>query len=187
MKKELTKIDNDIKNKIILLENKPVLLDVDVANFYNVKTKEINQAVKNNPDKFPDGYIIELTPQEANSIRSKFLTIEEDKKGKHTKYIAKAFTEKGLYMLATILKGEVATKTTIKIIETFASFKNVVGDLNLAADTKSSSEKANYLKRAGVGLMDLLSDNIHINKKTIKTKITLDLGIIKVEREVKKE
>lgn len=187
MKKEIVKVDNDIKNKIILIDNKPVLLDVDVATFYNVKTKEINQAVKNNPDKFPDGYIVELTASEANSIRSNFLTLEDNNKGKHTKYKAKAFTEKGLYMLATILKGEIATKTTIKIIETFASFKNVVGDLNLAADTKKPEEKVSYLKKAGVELMDLLTDNIRMNEKTIKTKITLDLGIIKVEREIEKK
>lgn len=183
MKKEIVKVDNNIKDKIVLIDNKPVLLDVDVASFYNVKTKEINQAVKNNPDKFPDGYIIELDGETKNELVKNFDRLDNLK---HSTATLKAFTEKGLYMLATILRGEIATKTTIKIIETFSSFKNVVGDLNLAADAKKPEEKAIYLEKAGVELMDLLTDNIHMNKKTIKTKITLDLGIIKVEREIKK-
>lgn len=60
MKTDLIISNTDIENKIILIEDKPVILDVDVAGFYGVETRAINQAVKNNPNKFPDGYIIEL-------------------------------------------------------------------------------------------------------------------------------
>lgn len=186
MKTDLIISNTDIENKIILIEDKPVILDVDVAGFYGVETRAINQAVKNNPNKFPDGYIIELPASEVNSLRSKFLIIEDNNKGKHTKYRAKAFTEKGLYMLATILKGERATKITIKIIDTFAKFKEITSDLSIASNVKNQEEKANVLQRAGLNLMDLLTENLHQETITTKTRITLDLGIIKVEREVEK-
>ena len=99
-----------------------VILDSDVARLYGVNTMRVNEAVKNNPDKFPDGYIITLNngEWETSSLRSKISTLKTSGRGEHTKYPPKAFTEKGLYMLATILKSPKATQTTIAIIETFA-------------------------------------------------------------------
>ena len=98
-----------IKNLIFEIRNVQVILDSDVANLYDVETKRINEAVKNNPEKFPDDYIIELNKQEWDSLRSKNSTLEAGGRGKRTKYTPNAFTEKGLYMLATILKSRKAT------------------------------------------------------------------------------
>lgn len=100
-----------IENKIITIQGKQVILDSDVAELYSVETKRINEAVKNNPDKFPKGYIIILTDDEMRSLRSKISTLENIGRGKHAKYNAKCFSEKGLYMLATILKSPKATET----------------------------------------------------------------------------
>jgi len=112
---------NTLEEKIVLLRNVPVLLDSDVAEHYGVETKEINQAVKNNPIKFPKGYIIELKDKEFQSLRSKFLTTNFSK----TRVLPKVFTEQGLYMLATILKGEKAALKTIEIIETFTRLRQL--------------------------------------------------------------
>ena len=117
------------------------MLDRDVADLYGVQTKEINQAVKNNPKKFRQGYILELTEDESAALRSNFLTIENDgiKTGRYSKYRYKAFTEKGLYMLATILKSDQATETTVAIIETFALVRHMarmMEQLQDAADGK---------------------------------------------------
>jgi hypothetical protein len=90
---------SDIKDKIITIRGKNAILDSDVAWLYGVGTKEINQAVKNNPKKFPEGYVIELKKNEFNELRSKFLTTNLEM----TRVLPKGFTEKGLYMLATIL------------------------------------------------------------------------------------
>jgi hypothetical protein len=98
---EVVKFDS-IKDKIISVGDTQVILDRDVALLYDVQTKEINQALRNNPDKFPKGYVLEISKEEYDSLRSKFLTLEKSGKGQHTKYLPKAFTEKGLYMLATI-------------------------------------------------------------------------------------
>ena len=106
----------EVEEKIFEIRGKNVILDGDVANLYGVETREVNQAVKNNPDKFPEGYLILLTTEEWVNLKSKILTSSWG--GKHK--LPKAFTEKGLYMLATILKSERATYTTIAIVETFS-------------------------------------------------------------------
>ena len=103
---------NAVEEKIISLRGIPVILDSDVAELYGVETKRINEAVKNNPEKFPEGYIMDVSEKEYQSLRSKFSTLENQGRGKHVKYLPKAFTEKGLYMLATILKSQRATLTS---------------------------------------------------------------------------
>ena len=112
---------NSVEEKIITIRNKNVILDSDVAFLYGVETKEINQAVKNNPAKFPKGYILNIDSKELANLRSKILTANLSK----TRVMPKAFTEQGLYMLATILKGEQATQTTIDIIETFTKIREL--------------------------------------------------------------
>ena len=92
-----------MEEKIITLRNQQVILDCDVAELYGVETKRINEAVSNNPEKFPEGYIIQLDNHEVASLRSNLSTLKNTGRGQHTKYPPKAFTEKGLYMLATIL------------------------------------------------------------------------------------
>lgn len=111
-----------IENKIITIREQKVILDSDVAELYGVETKRINEAVKSNLDKFPDGYILYLSMDEAIASRSKISTL---KRGENLKYAPKAFSERGLYMLATILKSPKATETTIAIIETFTKVREL--------------------------------------------------------------
>ena len=89
-----------VEEKIITLRDQQVILDCDVAELYGVETRIINQAVKNNPEKFPQGYIFELDNHEVDFLRSKILTLKNGGRGQHSKYPPKAFTKKGLYMLA---------------------------------------------------------------------------------------
>ena len=96
-----------VENKIIEVRGQKVLLDSDVAELYGVETRDINKAVKNNPDKFPRGYTFELKKSEFEDLRWKFSTTKFSK----TRVLPKASTEKGLYMLATILKSSQAVKT----------------------------------------------------------------------------
>lgn len=111
----------EVKNKIIQLHGADVILDFAVAELYGVETMRVNEAVKNNPDKFPEGYVIELTKRE----KAEVIEIFDNPKLKYSPVLPKAFTEKGLYMLATILKGEKATQTTIGIIEAFAKLREL--------------------------------------------------------------
>ena len=87
---------NNIEDRIIVLRNTPVLLDSDVAEIYGVETREINQAVKNNPRKFPnEEYIFDLSKEEWSNLKSKILTSSWGGKRK----LPTTFTEKGLYKL----------------------------------------------------------------------------------------
>ena len=121
----MNSLNKIVESKIISIKQQKIIIDKDVAQIYGVTTKRINEAVKNNPHKFPNGYLFELTQEEYDSLRSKNSTLENNGRGKHTKFLPKAFTEKGLYMLATIIKSKIATQTTIAIIETFAKVKKV--------------------------------------------------------------
>ena len=103
---ELINFD-DVNNKIITIRNQSVILDSDVATLYDVETKRVNEAVKNNADKFPEGFVFELSDLEINCSRSKISTLNKGR-GSNIKYHPKAFTEQGLYMLATILKSSQA-------------------------------------------------------------------------------
>ena len=111
---------NEVEKLMLNIRGMDVLLDRDVAMLYGVETRVVNQAVRNNPEKFPKDYIIELNEEESSVLRSKLLTLEQKGgKGRYSKYNIKAFTEKGLYMLATILKSSRAIEASIAIIETF--------------------------------------------------------------------
>lgn len=127
----------DIKSKIYCIRGVDVMLDSDIAELYGVETKRINEAVKNNPDKFPNDLIFELTNDEWESLRSKFSTLNEEQnlkskfstssvgsRGQHRKYAPKVFTEQGVYMLATVLKSPKATETTLSIMRTFAKMRH---------------------------------------------------------------
>ena len=113
---DLVVVNTDIvKSRMIMVRDNPALLDRDVAELYGVQTREINQAVRNNPARFPEGYVIELSKEELTDLRSKFLTANVSSKSRVLPHV---FTERGLYMLATILKGEQAVRTSLAIVET---------------------------------------------------------------------
>lgn len=102
----------DVEEKIIILRNQQVILDCDVAELYGIETKRINEAVSNNPGKFPDGYILQLDNQEKSEVVENF---DHLKNLRFSPQLPKAFTEKGLYMLATILKSPRAVQTPIEL------------------------------------------------------------------------
>lgn len=91
---------NGIGPRLIMLRNQPVLMDTDVAVIFGVETKRISEAVKRNPDKFPKDYMFLLDKQEIAGLKSQIATLNSGKMP--PRYIPKAFTEKGLYMLATL-------------------------------------------------------------------------------------
>ena len=175
-----------LENKLINYQNSLVLVDSDVADLYGVETKEINRAVKNNPNKFPNGYIIELTKEEKNELVEKFHRFN---KLKHSTSNPKIFTEKGLYMLATIIKGEKAIQTTLKIIETFADVKLLSRNLNAIDETQTQEEQRALVKESNVLLEKVIdiepTSELRDDETEVETKIELNLGFVKVSRVVK--
>lgn len=107
-----------------------VMLDSDLARLYECKngTKEVNQAVKNNIDKFPERYCFQLTNEEYKNLRSKILTSSLDNSYGGRRYLPKVFTEQGVYMLATILKGKKASHMTLQIMDAFVLMKKYISE-----------------------------------------------------------
>lgn len=114
----------EISSKIYTIRGVQVMLDRDLAELYQVETKRINEAVKNNPDKFPEDFYFELTNIEFDNLRSKISTANFSK----IRTNPKVFTEQGIYMLATILKSKVASDVTISLIKTFAKMRKFLLD-----------------------------------------------------------
>jgi len=96
-----------------------VMFDSDIAKLYQVETKRVNEAVKNNLDKFPERFCFRITEKEYNSLKSKISTSKGGSRKGHT-----AFVEQGVYMLGTILKSKEATKVSIRIIDTYEVIDN---------------------------------------------------------------
>ena len=118
----------NIENMIYEIRGKQVMLDCDLAKLYQCKngTKEINQAVKNNPDKFPERYSFQLSDNEYNNLRSNFLTSSLESGYGGRRYNPRVFTEQGIAMLSTILKSKVAVETSIRIMDTFVKMRKII-------------------------------------------------------------
>ena len=176
---------NEVEKKIITIRNQPVIIDSDVAVLYGVETREINQAVKNNPEKFPEGYIIELSEEEHKSLKSKILTLKKKERGQHVKYLPKAFTEKGLYMLATILKSSKAIETTIAIVETFTKFRELTRTISAIPVAKDEPEQKSLMAKSGDIITDLLDDGLSVNET--KTTIELNFSMLKIKHTINRK
>ena len=172
----------DVEKRVLTIHGQQVLIDNDVAELYGIETKRVNEAVTNNPDKFPDGYVISLNLKEWNDLKSKFSTSSWGGKNKPPK----AFTEKGLYMLATILKGSVATQTTLAIVETFAKIREFSKIVTILPDIKEETEKNALMEKGGNLFMDILEDNV-LEITGDEISFELDLAIMKLKRIIKRE
>ncbi len=174
----------DVENKIISIRNHDVIIDSDVAELYGVETKHVNQAVKNNPERFIDGFIIELEKSEKSALVKNF---DRFAALKHSTVLPKAFTEQGLYMLATILKSDKAVKTTIAIIQTFAKVREVSRIVNKLPTVKENSpEQQRLMQQAG----DLISDLVvpdNLESEETEASIELNFAVVKFKYSVKKK
>ncbi len=172
----------EVEGKLIPMRGQMVLLDKDLAEFYGVETREINQAVKNNPDKFPEGYIYNLNNQEYANLKSKILTSSEATWGGSRKKPT-AFTEKGLYMLATILKSPRATQATLSIIETYAQVKEMARTMEALQNVADGGEQQQtLLQKVGNILAEVVGNNL--STETTETEIELNFAVVKIKHKV---
>ena len=169
-----------IKNKIVTVGEQSVILDFNVAELYGVKTKEVNQAVKNNPEKFPEGYVFELDNKQIADLRSKNLTANSK-----SRVAPKAFTEKGLYMLATILKGEVATSTTISIIEAFAKLRELSRTIGELSANPGQYDQRSLMQKSGEIMADLFGEDMQTSET--ETEIELNFAVLKLKHTIKRK
>ena len=178
---DLVKFD-EVENKIIELRNQKVILDSDIAALYGVETKDINRAVKNNPNKFPDGYIFTLTIDEKNELVKIFHRFNNLK---HATVAPKAFTEKGLYMLATILKSDLATLTTLAIIETYSRLKHLSRNIKELSIEQDEQKKHSLMQKSGEIIAEMLEDDLKVTEKEIT--VELNFAVLKFKHTIKKK
>ena len=172
---------NDVAEKIITIRDERVILDSDVAELYGVETKEVNQAVKNNPKKFPKGYVIELKKSEFHDVRSKKLTTNLEM----TRVLPKAFTEKGCYMLATILKGDKAIETTIAIIEAFYQLRELQRTVAELSKVPDEFQQKSLMQKGGEIISDLIGSNLETEEE--ETSFEINFALMKFKHTVKKK
>jgi len=183
---KIVKFDT-LKNKLIQKDGELVLLDKDVAYLYDIEPKKLRQQLKRNIDKFPNDYAYRLTDADLDMMVSQNVTPSKQSFGGSLPYV---FTEKGLYMVSTILKSKKAIEATFTIIETFANIKKLSRNLNSIDENQTKDEQQQLIEESNILLekvidiepiREIKDDNI----TEIETKIELNLGFAKVSRIIK--
>lgn len=174
-------LPDNIGPRLIMLRNQPVLLDRDVAKIYGVETKRINEVVKNNIDKFPSDYMFELNDNEFTSLRSLLTTSNSGRGG--TRYAPRAFTEKGLYMLATLLRSKQAVEATFGIIETYAQVRELQTTLTTLHNDKKPNQS--LISRFSELLSDIILPELRPDES--ETSVELNFFIGKLKHTVKRK
>ena len=170
----------DVQDLMVVVRGQEVLLDRDVALLYGVSTGRVNEAVKNNREKFPEGYLISLMDSEKEELIENF---DRFKSMKHSPVPPTAFTERGLYMLATILKSKRAVQTTIAIIDTFAQVREMARTMEALQNATDNKEKqASLMHRSGELMAEVIGQNL--STKSVETEIELNFAVVKIKHKI---
>ena len=173
----------EVEKRIVDIRGEKAIIDRDVAELYGVETKRVNEAVSNNPDKFPEGYIVAFESNELEELRSKISTTNISAM---TRVPPKAFTEKGLYMLATILKSPAATQTTIAIVEAFAKMRELSRVISQLPDAQGEAQQKALMARSGALLGEIIDENA-LEVTGTETVFEINLAVMKIKHSVKRE
>ena len=114
-----------VETLIRVIRRQKVILDADLAALYQVKTKILNQAVRRNLERFPEDFMFQLTPDEAESLRSQIVTLELGR-GRYSKFAPYAFTEQGVAMLSSVLRSPRAVQMNILIVRAFVRLRELI-------------------------------------------------------------
>ena len=178
---DLITLPENIGPRLIMLRNQPVLLDSDVAAIFGVETKRVNEAVRRNLEKFPKDYMFTLDTQEIAALRSQIATSNTGRGG--SRHEPKAFTEKGLYMLATILKSKQAVEATFGIIETYAQVREL--QTTLTTLHNQGNQNKGLISRFSELLSDIVLPDLKPDES--ETSIELNFFIGKLKHTVKRK
>ena len=171
--KELTVIElteESIESMVYEIRGQKVMLDFNLARIYGYTTKRFNEQVKNNKEKFPEDFVFQLTTDEVAQIsRSIFSTTMQTKgiKGGRV-YLPYAFTEQGIYMLMTVLKGELAVKQSKALIRLFKRMKDYIVESNNLLTTRDILELSNQVNKNTRSIESLKRKDVAIDKKLAK-------------------
>lgn len=205
--KEIVVIDETtIKSKIYYIRNQKVMLDFELAEIYGYETRAFNQQVKRNNEKFDDDFMFQLTDEEVYELsRSQNVTLKRGTgRGSNIKYNPYAFTEQGIYMLMTVLRGELAVKQSKALIRMFKQMKDFIVEnqdfisskelVQIAIQTNQNTKDIAVIKSQMATKEDLkkVMDNF-IDPETYKhfllmngDKIEADVAYTKIYKSAKK-
>ena len=120
-------IEDLIKSRIFTIRGVQVMFDCDLASFYGVPTKRLNEQVRRNVERFPEDFMFQPTADELASLRSQFATSNSGRGG--TRYAPYVFTEHGIIMLASVLKSGVAVEASIRITHAFVAMRRALSSI----------------------------------------------------------
>ena len=166
-------LQSEIGERILTLRGKEVMLDRDLATLYQVETRTLNQAVKRNIKRFPSDFMFQLNEKEKSELVT---NCDRFNSLKHSSVNPYAFTEQGVYMLATVLKSDVAIEVNIAIMRTFTKLREFSRHYNALAkkimEVERKSDK--QYKELTKALEELINESKIVESKTI--------GFIKPEK-----
>ena len=171
--------ESDLRSKIYMIRGKQVMLDFDLAEIYGYTTKRFNEQVKNNIEKFDNDFMFQLNENEYSFLRSKISTSKTETRGGR-QYFPYAFTEQGIYMLMTVLRGELAIKQSKVLIRLFKAMKDYIIEqehligyedvaklaLQTSQNTKDIAEIKEYIR--GFSPVEIQKDLMSLNRKTVE-------------------
>ncbi len=165
---ELIVKEKQIKDMIHKIRGKQVMLDSDVALLYGIETKRINEAVRNNTERFPENFCFRLTEDEYKFLRSKISTLKNSR-GHHRKYLPYVFTEQGIAMLSGIIKNKTAVQVSINIMNAFVEMRKFISN-NAEVFNRITKLEYGYLEH-DTKINQILDE---MNPKELKEKIFYD-------------
>ena len=161
--------DQNIKNLIYTIRGKQVMLDSDLAMLYGYEVKRLNEQVRRNKERFPEDFMFQLSPEEIpNSLKSQIATLNErgNRRGLHLKKYPYAFTEQGIYMLSTVLRGSLAVQQSIFIMRAFREMRHFIANNAFLLDRVSKIElKQLEADKKFEQIFEYISDHKEQNQK----------------------
>lgn len=121
----IANLPQPVESLIRVVRGEKVMLDSDLARLYGVPTKRLNEAVRRNPERFPPRFMLRLTADEADRLRSQIATLKLGR-GQHRKYLPYAFTEHGVVMLSSVLNSPRAIKMAILVVDVFVRMRELM-------------------------------------------------------------
>ena len=152
-----------IRNKIYEIRGQRVMLDFDLAELYQVETKNLKRAVRANMERFPDDFMFELTKEEYNSLRCKIFTLKSGR-GQHSKYLPFAFTREGIAMLSGLLRTPIAIQANINIMRVFFQMQETL--LAVSNNQLQLEQIHSEIKQLRIDMEESLADQNDINEST---------------------
>lgn len=165
---EQEQVEDIIKQTILIIRNRRVMLDADLAKLYGVTTKVFNQAVKRNLSRFPEDFMFQITEEEIGNLRSQFVTSSLSYGGR--RYLPYVFTEHGVAMLSSVLNSELAIEMNIFIIRAFIKMREsheLNKDLSIKIDRieREQREQGKIIDTVNKVVTQLISEPIKPNNK----------------------